>query len=269
MTRTDGGPGGRAVRYEPKGRIGVIVLNRPERANAVSMAMRDQLHSTKEALARDPAVRVVVVTGAGRHFCGGADLTEPAAERAAARRRHPGATDFSGLPQPVIAAINGAAMGGGCELALTCDFRFMAAGAQIGLSEIRFGELPLGGGTVRLPRLVGPAAARRIIMTGEPVSAHEALRIGLVDFVQPPGELLAGALAFAERLAGHAGYALRAAKTLLNSALETDLATSLRREHAVVGAMPASGQAGSGPLRPGPGPAHPIRIKRAEHGGDS
>ena len=85
----------------------------------------------------------------------------------------------------MIAAINGAAMGGGCEIALSCDFRFMAAGARIGLTEIRFGALPLGGGTARLPRLVGLAAARRMIMTGEPVDAAEAVRIGLVDEVVP------------------------------------------------------------------------------------
>jgi enoyl-CoA hydratase len=227
-----GADGERAVLYEQRGRIGVIMLNRPNRANAINGPMRDQLHRVKEAVAKDPAVQVVVVTGAGRHFSGGADLRAPAAERAAARRRHPGATDFSGLPQPVIAAINGAAMGGGCELALTCDLRFMAAGAQIGLSEIRFGAMPLGGGTARLPRLVGPAVARRMIMTGEPVGAREALRIGLVDFVEPPEGLLPAAQAFAERLARHPGAALRAAKALLDASLDTNLAASLERERA-------------------------------------
>jgi enoyl-CoA hydratase/carnithine racemase len=235
MTGADGKTGAdgeRAVLYERRGRIGLIVLNRPARANAIDGAMRDQLHAVKKAVAGDPAVRVVVVTGAGRHFSGGADLRASAAERAAARRSHPGATDFSSLPQPVIAAINGAAMGGGCELALTCDLRFMAANAQIGLSEIRFGALPLGGGTARLPRLVGPAVARRMIMTGEPVGAREALRIGLVDFVEPPEVLLPAAQAFAERLAGHPGAALRAAKVLLDAAVDTSLTASLERERA-------------------------------------
>jgi enoyl-CoA hydratase/carnithine racemase len=223
MTQPAGGPGGpggpgeRVVRFERDGQVGLIALDRPERANAINAAMREQLHATKTAVAQDPAVRVVLVTGAGRHFCGGADLSMPAVERAAARRRHPGATDFSGLPQPVIAVINGAALGGGCELALTCDFRFMAADARIGLTEIRFGELPLGGGTARLPRLVGAAAAARLLMTGDPAGAAEALRIGLVDFVEPPGDLVAAAQTFAQRLAGQPGPALRAAKTLLVS----------------------------------------------------
>jgi enoyl-CoA hydratase/carnithine racemase len=232
MTQTSSERGERTVRYEQHGRVGVIVLNRPQRANAISAAMREQLQRVKEDVARDPAVRAIVVTGAGRHFCGGADLKAPAAERAAARQRHPGATDFSKLPQPVIAAINGAAVGGGCELALTCDFRFMATSARIGLTEIRFGALPLGGGTARLARLVGISAAKRIIMTGEPIGADEAFRIGLTDFVEPPSRLLRAALTFAERLAEHPGPVLGAAKTLLNSALETDLATSLNRERA-------------------------------------
>jgi enoyl-CoA hydratase/carnithine racemase len=232
-------PGGHTVLFERHGGVGLIVLDRPERANAISAAMREQLHATKTALAQDPAVRVVLVTGAGRHFCGGADLSMPAAERAAARRRHPGATDFSGLPQPVVAVINGAALGGGCELALTCDFRFMASDARIGLTEIRFGELPLGGGTARLPRLVGAAAAARLLMTGEPAGAAEALRIGLADFVEPPGDLLAAAWTFAQRLAGHPASALRAAKTLLGSSLETGLAAALERER-VMACSPGS-----------------------------
>lgn len=243
MTQPGGGAADDPVLYRHRGGIGVVELNRPRQANAISAAMREHLHRLKGVIARDPAVRVVIVTGAGRHFCGGADLKARPAERAAARRRYPGATDFSRLPQPVIAVINGAAMGGGCELALTCDFRFMAADARIGLTEIRFGELPLGGGTARLPRLVGVAAAKTVIMTGEPVTASQAARIGLVDFVEPPGELMPAAEAFAERLAEHPVTALRAAKALLNSALETDLAASLARESTAWHGLAASDQA--------------------------
>jgi enoyl-CoA hydratase/carnithine racemase len=220
----------RTVLYERRAGIGMIVLNRPESANALNTAMRRRLQDVKAAVAADPEVRAVLVTGAGRHFSAGADLRMPPAERAAGRRRHPGAVDFSGLGPPVIAVINGAALGGGCELALTCDFRFMAAEAQIGLTEIRFGVLPLGGGTARLPRLAGPALARRMVLTGEPVSAQAALRAGLVDTVAPRADLLATARAFAGRLAAHPARALRDAKVLLDSALETDLATALERE---------------------------------------
>jgi enoyl-CoA hydratase len=222
------------VLVERSGGIAIVTLNRPERANSFTMALRRELRALLSGIADDPAVRAVVLTGAGRHFCAGADLKEDAALRTSARR---GPLGLDSLPQPVIAAINGAALGGGCELALCCDFRFMADGAEIGLTEIRFGELPQGGGTARLPRLVGISHAKRMIMTGEPIDAAEALRIGLVDRVLPLADLLPAAVEFAQRLARHAGYALRTAKTLLDSALEHDLATALAAERRLAAAM--------------------------------
>jgi enoyl-CoA hydratase/carnithine racemase len=197
-------PGDPAVRLERQGSIGLIVLSRPRNANTFNPLMRRQLHEIKEEVGRDASISVVLVMGAGRHFSGGADLKVPAAERTAARQRYPRAIDLSMLPQPTVAVINGAAMGGGCELALSCDFRFMATTAQIGLTEIRFGALPIGGGTVRLPGLIG-------------------IRIGLVDAVEPPSTLLPAAREFAERLAARPGAALRAAKALLNSSPEISL----------------------------------------------
>jgi enoyl-CoA hydratase/carnithine racemase len=216
-------PGDPAVRLERQGSIGLIVLSRPRNANTFNPLMRRQLHEIKEEVGRDASISVVLVMGAGRHFSGGADLKVPAAERTAARQRYPRAIDFSMLPQPTVAVINGAAMGGGCELALSCDFRFMATTAQIGLTEIRFGALPIGGGTVRLPGLIGIAAAKKTIMTGDSVGAADALRIGLVDAVEPPSTLLPAAREFAERLAARPGAALRAAKALLNSSPEISL----------------------------------------------
>lgn len=224
------------------GPTAVMTLNRPEQANAINAAVRRELSEAAEAIARDASVRAVIVTGAGRHFCAGADLRESRDDRRASRASFPGAADLSALPQPVIAAINGSALGGGCELALTCDFRFMAETATIGLPEIRFGALPRGGGTARLPRVVGLAAAKRLIMTGEPVGAAEAERIGLADWTGPAGQLMPAALALAEQLSQRAGYALATAKALLNNALEVDLAAALAAERTQVRAMATPAQ---------------------------
>ncbi|BBB01922.1 putative enoyl-coA hydratase [Actinacidiphila reveromycinica] len=222
------------VLYAQDGRVAVLTLNRPHRANAFDAALRRRLRELTDRVAGDETVGAVVLTGAGRHFSGGADLRETPEQRAAERGRPIG---LDQLPKPVIAAINGAALGGGCEIALTCDFRFVAEGATLGLPEIRFGALPQGGGTARLPRLVGPGPARRMIMTGDPVSADEALRIGLADQVLPPGELLPAAVAFAAHLAERPGYALGTAKALLNASLETDLRTALAAERRLAAEM--------------------------------
>ena len=225
------------VLYEVDGPIALLALNRPERANTITLELRTELQRYALEASNDPSVRVLILTGAERHFCGGADLKEP---RPAPGRIHQPNDPVLGLdwvPKPVIAAINGAAMGGGCEIALSCDFRYISAAAKIGLTEIRFGALPMGGGTARLPRLVGIAAARRLIMVGEPVDADEALAIGLVDKVCAPEELLSDAREFALKLASRAPYAMRTAKRLLNETLEQNLATSLRMEVDLVSKM--------------------------------
>jgi enoyl-CoA hydratase len=226
-----------AVLLERQGRIAVVTLNRPEQANTFNAALLRYLHAVTTELAADTDVHIVILTGAGRHFSGGADLKESSEQRRESRERHGEARDMSRLPQPVIAAINGAALGGGCEIALTCDFRFMAANAFIGLPEIQFGSLPLGGGTARLPRLVGIAAAKRMIMTGDPIGAEEAERIGLVEAVAVPGATLAAAGDFAARLLERPDYALRAAKALLNQTLEVDLESALALEWKTVKTM--------------------------------
>jgi len=217
----------KTVLLERQGRVAIFILNRPERANALNAELRADLQAAALEVANDLTVRAVIVTGAGRHFCGGADL------RAGRNRRAslPGpGVSLEWLPQPVIAAINGACMGGGCELSLTCDFRFIAADAKIGLPEINFGGLPGGGGTARAPRLIGLANAKRLIMSGQPLDAYEAHRVGLVDEVYDSERLMEAALAFANVLAAKAPYATRTAKTLLNRTLEIDLAAALELE---------------------------------------
>lgn len=226
-----------AVIVERRGPLAVLVLNRPEAANAFDSRLLSELAEAVEQVSGDGSVRAVIVTGAGQHFSAGADLRETHAQRRASRERFGAAIDMSRVPQPVVAAINGAAVGGGCELALTCDFRLMSRDAQIGLPEIRFGALPLGGGTARLPRIVGLAWAKRMIMTGDLVDAQLAESIGLVEDVIPAGQLMERAEQFAMSLVAQAGYAVRAAKSVLNKAVDTDLQTALVNERQTVRSM--------------------------------
>jgi enoyl-CoA hydratase len=217
--------------------IGYLTLNRPEAANTISVQLTRELHQALDELADDRSVRVVILTGAGdRHFCAGADLKEGVkfltGDAEPPFMQHP-TSKIEDMPQPVIAVINGAALGGGCEISLACDFRFMADTAVIGLPEIVFGMLPAWGGTQRLPRVVGLAKAKEILFTGRPLSAEEALDAGLVTAIAPPEKLLAEAEAFAQSLAEKADYALAAMKLVVNTAQEVDLERGLRLERQV------------------------------------
>jgi enoyl-CoA hydratase/carnithine racemase len=227
-----------AVLLEKRDQVALLTLNRPDRANTLNADLMSALQGHAAEAARDPDIRVLIITGAGRHFCGGADLR---AMRSGGGAR-PAGPPMPGLslewvPKPVIAAINGAAMGGGCELSLTCDFRLMSSTATIGLTEIRFGALPAGGGTVRAPRLLGLSEAKRLIMIGEPVDAAEAKRIGLVDEVLEPDALLPRAFELAGVLATRAPYAMRTAKQLLNRTLDLDMASALEIERTLISKM--------------------------------
>jgi enoyl-CoA hydratase/carnithine racemase len=230
---------GDTVLMEKRDQIALLTLNRPDRANTINGDLIADLQARAIEAARDPEVRVLVVTGAGRHFCGGADLRAMGgpSDRIATAGPPGAGLALDWVPKPVIAAINGAAMGGGLEMALSCDFRFMSNAAKVGLTEIRFGALPAGGGTARAPRLIGLAAARRLIMVGEPIDALEAHRIGLVDEVCEPDALIADVSAFAAVLATRAPYAMRTAKQLLNKTLDLDLASALEFERTLIARM--------------------------------
>jgi methylglutaconyl-CoA hydratase len=228
-----------AIKVEREGAIATIVLNRPARANTINMSLTVELNDALEALDSDPDVACILVTGAGdRHFCGGADLREIEGmiteEGVTGDPRRDFIRHIEQVSKPVIAVINGAAMGGGCEIALACDFRIMVDDAKIGLPEIRFGALPGAGGTQRLPRLIGLAAAKEMILIGAPLNAEEALRTGLVNAVAPRAELQAEALKFAASLTDKAGYALAAGKALLNQALDLPLDEGLALERRTV-----------------------------------
>jgi enoyl-CoA hydratase/carnithine racemase len=231
--------------------IALLTLDRPEAANTISRQLMADVNRALDAVDGDAEIRVLLVTGAGdRHFCGGADLraaprvvstTRSAADNSGAEdgagRRRDFITHLEEVRQPVIAVINGAAMGGGCEIALACDFRLMAEEAKIGQPEILFGALPLGGATQRLPRIVGLAKAKELVLLGRHLSAREALEIGLVTAVHPRAGLMAEAERLAVELAEKAGFALATAKKLLNRAFDVPLPEGLALERELVTAM--------------------------------
>jgi enoyl-CoA hydratase/carnithine racemase len=216
--------------------VATIRIDRPP-ANAIARPVSLELSAAAKAAGSDDGVRAVVVWGGERIFAAGADIkamadapegidADVAALEAACR-------DLEAVPRPVIAAINGFALGGGCEIALACDFRYAAQDAQIGLPEIRLGIIPGAGGTQRLPRLIGLAKARDMIFTGRHVGADEALEIGLVDRTVAPADAYPAALEEAQRFAEGPTVAYAAAKRALQASLGGDLAPGLEIERAV------------------------------------
>jgi enoyl-CoA hydratase len=234
------------------GGVTTLRLNRPEKKNAFNGRLRAELETALEEIAGDPSQRVVIVTGGEEFFCAGADIGEILeASTPEATYRH--AREFQilfdrieALPQPVIAAVAGYALGGGCELALACDFRIASEGTKFGLPEIKIGAFPGGGGTQRLPRLIGAAKAKEAILTGDPIGAEQALAAGLVMKVVPRDKLLEEAKTFAAKLAALPRLALEASKMLINRGLEIDLAAGLELEARSFGNL-----AGSHDLREG------------------
>ena len=214
-----------------------ITLNRPAALNAQNNPMRRELFGVFADLRQDEDVRAIVVTGAGeRAFSAGADIKEflepPVPTRfREQRKRLDYRSEMDRCPQPIIAAIRGFALGGGLELALACDIRIAAEDAQLGLTEVNLGIIPGGGGTQRLPRVVGRGKALEMILTGARMSADEALRIGLVERVVPVALLIPAALALARAMADKAPIALRYAKEAVVSGLQMSLADGLRLEN--------------------------------------
>lgn len=212
-----------------------VTLNRPAKRNALNMALRGALDHSLAELAADDGVRVVVVTGAGTAFCAGADLSDaPATTRhPMAEPGRPVAESLAAFTKPLIAAINGPAFGGGLELALACDLRVGARGAIFALPEVRIGSLPGSGGTQRLVRAIGPAVAARMLFSGEPLSAAEALRTGLISDLVEPDELPDFTGGLARRISGNAPLSLLAAKQCLAAAGQAQLPAGLELERAL------------------------------------
>ncbi|MEJ7707417.1 MAG: enoyl-CoA hydratase-related protein [Nocardioidaceae bacterium] len=214
--------------------VGVLRLDRPP-MNALNAEVQEEIRAAAAEAAERDDVRAVVVWGGDKVFAAGADIKEMAdlsyvdmVKRSTALQSS--FTAVAQIPKPVVAALSGYALGGGCELALCADIRIAADNAQLGQPEILLGIIPGAGGTQRLSRLVGPAKAKDLIFTGRFVSAEEALSLGLVDRVVPAGEVYGAAYAWAAGFAHGPAYALRAAKQAIDSGLEVDLHTGLEIE---------------------------------------
>lgn len=220
-----------------EGGVATVTINRPQVLNALSRATIDELTIAFGELGEDRAVKVIIISGAGeRAFSAGADIREFAAlsnSESAEEMAHRGQSltmRIEEIPQPVIAAINGIAVGGGCELILACDLRAAADTARMGQPEINLGIMPGWGGCIRLPRLVGRGRANYLIYSGEMISAQEALRIGLVDLVFPAGELLSQVKALAQKLAEKPPLALAACKKVIYLGQGIEITKGLQHE---------------------------------------
>ncbi|MFF3854008.1 enoyl-CoA hydratase-related protein [Micromonospora sp. NPDC002575] len=229
------------VRLETRDGIGTIRLDRPP-MNALNKQVQEELRAAAAEATADPGVRAVIVYGGEKVFAAGADIKEMAvmsyvdmAERAADLSSALGA--FARIPKPVVAAITGYALGGGCELALACDWRVVAEDAKLGQPEIKLGVIPGAGGTQRLARLVGPARAKDLIMSGRMVDAQEALRIGLADRVVPAADVYAAAVELVTPYLNGPAQALRAAKLAVDAGLDMDLTSGLAWETQLFAAL--------------------------------
>ena len=222
--------------FQKEKAIATVQLHRPQKKNSLNTELRRELEECFQEVANDRDVRVAIITGGEEIFCAGADISEiQESLSAAAAYKH--AREFQllfdqieGLPQPVIAAVSGYALGGGCELALACDFRIASQTARLGLPEIKIGAFPGGGGTQRLPRLIGASKTKEMIFTGDPISADEALSLGLVMKVVAKERLMEEANTFAAKLAALPRLALQASKSVINRGLEIDLSSGLELE---------------------------------------
>jgi enoyl-CoA hydratase len=223
------------ILFEKRACVAYLTLNRPKRANTITDRLGAEINHVLDEIAADKEIHAIILTGAGKHFCAGADLREPTSGGRVSVVSF--ISHLEDVRVPVICAINGSAMGGGCEIALACDIRIAAEGIQLGLPEISFGALPAGGGTQRLPRLVGSAKAKELILTGLPIEADEALRIGLVNHVVPAEELMPRCEEMAAVFAQRARFALSAAKYLINEGIKLNLEAGLKLEHQVIGKM--------------------------------
>lgn len=225
--------------YEVRDRVAVITLNRPDRMNTLGGTMKADLARAFFELARnDEQVRAVLVTGSGdKAFCAGADIKERATDVVRGteyfvrqKATHELFRNIEEFEKPVIAAINGVALGGGLEIALCCDLRIAADHARFGLPELKLGVIPAAGGTQRLPRVIGEARAKELILTADLVDAETALRYGLVSRVLPQAGLMAAAMELSQRIARHPPLAVRFAKRAINRGMQTDLDSGLEYE---------------------------------------
>lgn len=212
------------VIYAKKDHIARVTLNRPDADNVVNRQLARELEDVCREVNQDDDIYVVIITGAGdKGFCGGGEVGESGAP-------YNVAAAIAGIDRPVIAAVNGDALGQGAELALSCDIRLVSQRARFGFSQVASGSIPVDGGTQRLPRIVGKGKALELILTADTISAGEALEIGLVSAVVPPEKLAAEAETLARTIASKGPVALRFAKEAVNKGLDLTLEQGLRLE---------------------------------------
>lgn len=229
------------ILLEKKDGVAKIILNRPDALNALDGQTMNELREAFEEIGRDESLRVVTLTGAGRAFCAGADLKyvrgvmdDPIKAYSFLRQVHSTFNLIEGFSLPVIAGIHGFVLAGGLELVMACDIIIASEDAKIGDQHANFGLVPGGGGTQRLPRIIGPMRAKEVILTGRWLTAQEAKEMGLVNQVVAPQDLQKAVDEMAQNLRGKSPVASRTIKHLVNKGLETDLVTALHLEIAEV-----------------------------------
>lgn len=234
--------------FEKKEGIGYVTLNRPRVLNAYNLRMRDEIYQILGAVRDDPEVMAVIFSGAGeRAFSVGADITEfltapsPVIARQARWERDVWGL-FLSIPKPLIAALHGYVLGSGLEMALCCDLRIAAENARLGLPEITLGMIPPAGGTQNLPRTIGRAKALEMLLSGQWIDAREAYRIGLVNQVVAPQDLLPAAEGMARKIMSRSALAVRYAKEAVNRGLELSLEEGLELERKLAAALLATGE---------------------------
>lgn len=234
-----------------KGEVGFIKINRPDRLNALNSRILEELTSALKDVGQDDALKVVIITGEGKAFIAGADIAEmrdmDSLQARAFSQRGQGVLDqIESMEKPVIAAINGFALGGGCELAMACDIRLASDQATLGQPEVNLGVIPGFAGTQRLARLIGEARAKELVFTGEIIDAQRACSYGLVNKVVPADELLDEALSLAKKIATKGPVAVSLAKAVIHRGLQVDQGSGTALETDAFALCFASGQAREG-----------------------
>ena len=219
------------INYEVKNNIGYITISRPKALNAINNQVLDELYDVCTKIEKDDDVRVVILTGEGKAFVAGADIAEmnsldSIGGRNMIAKGHRVMNYIESIEKPFIAAINGFALGGGCELSMACDFRIASEKAKFGQPEVGLGIIPGFGGTIRLARLVGKGMANYLLMTADMINAQEAFRIGLVEKITAPEELISTCEEIAQKIIKNAPIAVGVAKTTLNKAFDIDIHTA-------------------------------------------
>ena len=228
------------VKIEKQGHVGIMTISRPEALNALNSAVLTDLDAAIDAVENDAEIYVVILTGDGRSFVAGADIGEMKGFSSIDGKRfgiHGGGVflKLENMSKPVIAAVNGFALGGGCELAMSCDIRLASEKAKFGQPEVGLGITPGFGGTQRLPRIVGTANAMELILTAQTINAARALEIGLVSHVYAPEELMDKAMELANAIAANAQVAVRQSKAAIRRGLQTDMTTGAAYESEAFG----------------------------------